>query len=539
MYRIYLSLYIYILPFSPWRTNHDRNLDLSCFDPIPNSRCSNDHNFDTRIFWIKRWIPTSFLSSRTLNAENHCHGYLLWVVSAQEIVFGVRVVRAMVVEACLKAPTTCLYANLQELGLYRSAREFQPLLLGQGARPELLRSGCLQLKPTQFEDHRIFRNLCSDIDQSVHLSSAVHRPVIVDVQDARPDSVLFSFGIAEKCARHEKILQFLLSGSNSKEKQGLDVSLVSDLMGFHSLAIDMRHLSAASLDDDFDLYEIGSCSSLSQLRSEFYIPKPVLNFVEDLSKNSIFTVHPDGKLLFTGTAAEVKNLLAVLSEFYSKNSTNWSQQHTQVPHFNRMGCTEAGAYMPSSLKLQAVTVAPEKSIEKLKLKTSPRKKVTRKAGKEKDLYMTRRAGKERDLYTKNYFHACESLLSLLIDNKRCRRTTMLSLKKSGAELSNILTQLSTGIAGTGLAVIFSVACKVAGTGVPFSATKVLNTGFGFGLVWLSWAVNELRDAILRITKRSGRVGPTEDEKMRGIDRILNEIMFRASTLMVMAVLRFV
>ncbi|KAG9457436.1 hypothetical protein H6P81_001944 [Aristolochia fimbriata] len=434
----------------------------------------------------------------------------------------------MVVEACLTAATTCLYTNFQELGRCRSAREFQPFLLGHGARPELLRSGCLQLKPPQFEDHRILKNLCSDIDQSVCPSSAVPRPVIVDVQDARPDSVLFSFGIAEKCARHEKILQFLTSGSHNKEKRGLDMSLVSDLMGLHTLAIDMRHLSAASTDEDFCLYEMASNSSLSQL------------------------MHPDGKLLFTGTAAEVKNLLSVLSEFCTKNTPNWSKQRMLVPHFNRMDYTEAGVYVPgSSLKLQAVTVAPGKSTEKLKLKTAPGKKTSRRVGKEKDLHMTRKtgkvkdlyntrkAGKERDLYTKNYFHACESLLSLLIDKKRCRRTTMLSLKKSGPELAKIVTQLSTGIAGTGLAVIFSVACKIAGTGVPFSATKLLSTGFGFGLVWLSWAVNELGDAIFCITKGPGKVGPTEDEKMRGIERILNEITFRASTLMVMAVLRFV
>ncbi|XP_043720952.1 uncharacterized protein LOC122668454 [Telopea speciosissima] len=117
------------------------------------------------------------------------------------------------------------------------------------------------------------------------------------------------------------------------------------------------------------------------------------------------------------------------------------------------------------------------SPKKNKQKSSPRKRHNKKTGR------------ERDLYRKNYFHACESLLTLILE-KRQGKTAILSLKKSGPELPELLNQFSAGIAGTGLAVIFSVVCKVVGGRTPFCASKLLNTGFGFGLVWLSWYEND-------------------------------------------------
>ncbi|GMH10863.1 hypothetical protein Nepgr_012704 [Nepenthes gracilis] len=75
-----------------------------------------------------------------------------------------------------------------------------------------------------------------------------------------------------------------------------------------------------------------------------------------------------------------------------------------------------------------------------------------------------------------------------------------SLKKSGLELSQLLTQFSASIAGTGPAVIFSVFCKMACEKVPLSTTKLVTTRVGFGLFWLSWAVNALRENVVYITK---------------------------------------
>lgn len=164
------------------------------------------------------------------------------------------------------------------------------------------------------------------------------------------------------------------------------------------------------------------------------------------------------------------------------------------------------------------------SPEKVKVKPSQKK--------------NKKVARERDLFKKNYLHACESLLSLMVDKRRHRKTAILSLKKSGPELPELLTQFSASIAGTGLAVLLSVICKLAcGRGVSFCAYKLLNTGFGFGLVWLSWAVNKLRDTIVSMNKNTGKLGLKDEEMIQKVDKSLREVYFRAAALLAVAVLR--
>lgn len=162
----------------------------------------------------------------------------------------------------------------------------------------------------------------------------------------------------------------------------------------------------------------------------------------------------------------------------------------------------------------------------MKYKTSPKKKNNTKACK------------ERDLYRSNYFHACESLLSIIVDKNRSGRNAINSLKRSGPKIPNLLTQFSASIAGTGLAVVFSVICNVACGRVPFCETKLLSTGLGLGLVWLSWAVNKLRDTVVSINKNAGKLGVGDEDLMSNLDRNIREIYLRAVTIMVFAVLRF-
>lgn len=165
------------------------------------------------------------------------------------------------------------------------------------------------------------------------------------------------------------------------------------------------------------------------------------------------------------------------------------------------------------------------SPQKTRLKSSQKKK------------LSRRVGKERETYRKNYSYSCESLLSIIVDKKRHGKTAILELKKSGPELSHLLTQCSASIAGTGLALLFSVFCKVATGRVPFCASKLLNTGLGFGLVWLSWAVYRLRDMIIHISKNSDKSALKEVKMLKNLDSSVKEIFFRAATLMAMMVLR--
>lgn len=149
----------------------------------------------------------------------------------------------------------------------------------------------------------------------------------------------------------------------------------------------------------------------------------------------------------------------------------------------------------------------------------------------------KKVARERDLFKKNYLHACESLLSLMVDKRQHRKTAILSLKKSGPELPELLMQFSAGIAGTGLAVLLSVICKLSCGRVPFCASKLFNTGFGFGLVWLSWAVNKLRDTIVNTSKNAGKIGLKDEEMIQKVDKSLGEVYFRAAALLAVAVLR--
>ena len=126
----------------------------------------------------------------------------------------------------------------------------------------------------------------------------------------------------------------------------------------------------------------------------------------------------------------------------------------------------------------------------------------------------------------------------MVDKRRHGRTAILSLKKSGTELPELLTQFSAGIAGTGLAVLFSVICKVACGRVPFCTSKLFSTGLGFGLVWLSWAVSRLRDTVVHINKKASKLTLKEEEMIKRVEKSVSEIYFRAATLMVVAVLRF-
>ena len=161
------------------------------------------------------------------------------------------------------------------------------------------------------------------------------------------------------------------------------------------------------------------------------------------------------------------------------------------------------------------------SHDKVKEKTPRKKKMT------------------RDAYSNSSLHACESLLSIIMDRKQPGGNTILSLKKSGPQLPRLLTQFSASIAGTGIAVVLSVLCRVACNRLPLCASKILSTGLGLGLVWLSWAVNRLRDTVVSISKTSSKGDGREEEMVSVLDRNLKDIYFRAITLVAVVALKAV
>ncbi|XP_022758161.1 uncharacterized protein LOC111305167 isoform X2 [Durio zibethinus] len=402
----------------------------------------------------------------------------------------------------------------QEQGVSRVIKECQSFLPSQLVKQDIVQTGSFDLKCNRFQEQpKPVTALCQP-KLIIDVDPMAQKPMIIDKPDAYLDMAMFSFGIAEKCMRHEKILKFLMSGSNEVERGELDLSLLSDLMGLQPLM--------------FGVHQQPYASSLIYPSSKIDAKKPLPDFVGEMVRNSKITVNPDGRILLIASGTEMKDILSIVAEFYlSSNSTKWRKQLALVPHFDRTWSTEAHASANlSSPRFGVASVAPPKSPEKIKFKLSPKKKTSRKSAR------------ERDLYKKNYFHACESLVSLMANKRRHGRTAILSLKKSGPELPELLTQFSAGIAGTGLAVLFSVICKVACGRVPFCTSKLFSTGLGFGLVWFSWAVNRLRDTVVHISKNASKSGLKEEEMIKRVEKSVNEIYFRAATLMAVAVLRF-
>ncbi|XVF32634.1 hypothetical protein REPUB_Repub17cG0099200 [Reevesia pubescens] len=398
----------------------------------------------------------------------------------------------------------------QEQGVSRMIKECQSYLPSQLVKQEILQTGSFDLKCNGFQEQPKPVTALCETKLIVDVNPTAQTPMVIDKPDAYLDTALFSFGIAEKCMRHEKILKFLMS--NEVEKGELDLTFLSDLI---------QPLM-------FGVHQQPYASSLIYPSSKIDAQKPLPDFVGEMVINSKITVNPDGRVVLTSTGTEIKEILSIVAEFYlSSNSTMWTKQLALVPHFNRTQSTEAHASTNlSSPKFEVASIAPPKRPEKIKLKPSPKKKSSKKLAR------------ERDLYKKNYFHACESLLSLMVDKRRHGRTSVLSLKKSGPELPELLTQFSAGIAGTGLAVLFSVISKVACGRVPFCASKLFSTGLGFGLVWLSWAVNRLRNTVVHISKNANKFDLKEEEMIKRVKKNVNEIYFRAATLMAVAVLKF-
>ncbi|KAJ0977571.1 hypothetical protein J5N97_013045 [Dioscorea zingiberensis] len=414
----------------------------------------------------------------------------------------------------------------QSLLCRAAPKDCRALLPGFDKREELLKSSSLHFNGIHQQDQWKSLGKSLEYDHPAGSSSTVEKTVLIDVQDSRPDSVLFSFGIAEQCTRHEKILQFLMSGSNVVEGDGLNISLLSELMGLQTLAIGLPSQPLFPGEDEFCLYDfsLNGCQAAITPEKQLYCPELLLDFVGDMSHNSKIMVHPDGRVLFMGTGAEMKDLLSIVAEFYlPKNRIHGTKQSMLVPYFRRWGKnTKAHNHGLSSVQTQ--DVAPQKSPEAVKLKSLQKKQRSRKAGN------------ERNFYGKNYFSACESLLTFIAEEKRSKTAVHL-LKKSGPEITQFLTKLSAGIAGTGLAVLFSVIYKVANGWVPFCTTNVLNTGFGFSLVWLSWAVNRLRDTIINISKNSSRLSLNDDITQK-VEQSMEEVFFRALAVMAVVVLRF-
>lgn len=386
---------------------------------------------------------------------------------------------------------------LPEQGLNRVPKDSQRLLPNYELRGEdVIRSSPLNMGPRQNAEPWKPISGLFDNNLFVTIDPIVIKPALIDIQDCCPNSTHFSF-------------KFPVSGLVEVERGGLDLLPLPTLTG---------------LQTDYKPYLPDMDSQIIYPNPEFDSQKPFIDFIGELIQRSEITIHEDGQVSLTGSKTEMKDVLSILAEFYlSKNVTNWRKHSSLVPQFNRLEYETS--YYGSALELENVVVAPTKRPEKTKHKPSQKKKGTR-----NKTSINHRSN--------NYFQACESLLSIIVNKNRTVKTAIPVLKKSSPELPSLLTQFSASIAGTGIALLFSVMCKIASGRVPFCSSKLLNTSLGFGLVWLSWAVNRLRDTIVMINKNSNKKKGLKDEEiMKNLDTSVKEIYFRAATLLAVMVLR--
>ncbi|KAL8167687.1 hypothetical protein V2J09_009186 [Rumex salicifolius] len=417
----------------------------------------------------------------------------------------------------------------QQHSLSRAWKGCQPIFPVPGFKQDIIRSTNPDLRTYQLDKQWNSINGFPESSQLMKIESTCSRHVLADTQDDLPDSVLLSFGISERCVRHEKVMKFLMSGTSGAEREGLDFSAMSELIEFQLTITEMHQNHASTVGSRSDSH-VELEPSFAYPNGTIHAQECLQNFMDDFLHHPDMSINPDGKISFVGSAIEMRDLLSVLAEFYlPKGSARWSRQMMLVPQFKWGGTVENSVLInEASLTLESLRVAPLKSPLKTKPVSIPKRR--------KDKKIIR----ERDLYQKNYFHACESLLSLMMDKKRSRKTVINSLKKSGPELPELLTQCSATIAGTGLAVIFSVICKLAYGRLHFGSTKLLTTSLGVGLFWLSWAVNKLRETIICIRRNPAKLGFEEDEAkmVRTVDKNVNDIFFRVVAVTVVAVLRF-
>lgn len=133
--------------------------------------------------------------------------------------------------------------------------------------------------------------------------------------------MLFGFGIVDRCTKHDKILQFLMSGAAEAEMGEVHMSLVSDSMDMQLLGIDVPHqpLSTSLLYPD----------------NQFDIQKVLLDFVGDSTLSSNVIVHPNGQVTFLGTRSEMKDFLSIVAESCLSKYSHRGQKHSMlVPHFS-------------------------------------------------------------------------------------------------------------------------------------------------------------------------------------------------------------
>lgn len=170
--------------------------------------------------------------------------------------------------------------------------------------------------------------------QSLLISKCILTCSLFLKTDTSPDSAVFGFGIVERCARHEKILKLLMSGTIEEEDSLLNLSMLYDLTGPKSPIPDLpqqpfaSHFRQSSSSDD-------TMQNLIYPTGELYLKEPFLDLGVDRGSPEK-AYHPDGQLPYSYTTTEMVDILSVISDIHSLKNTNKSSRQTMlVPYFER------------------------------------------------------------------------------------------------------------------------------------------------------------------------------------------------------------
>ncbi|CAN6481919.1 unnamed protein product [Victoria cruziana] len=429
-------------------------------------------------------------------------------------------------DLCLTAPGSLpLGVSCPQQGLSRGRKEFQPLLQCNIIKQEKLRSGSALLRPSDIEYSWSFMHVRSELDKSFGLAEVVGKSV-VHSQDGNPGSLLTNIGITEQFFRHEHSLQFVVPRDEADESYLR--SLFSKPTNVHPLDVSMHRPQITFPENaGYCKYENSEmqCSLIYSMGMP-YSQKPCTISLRETDYGTLISVHQDEQILFTKTGDQMEDVLSLISEFYPPKNVTCHKSQFLVPYFARVDEMEAisAAYMYP--RNPTTTVAtPVTSPMEIKQKSLPKKRSARKTIK------------ERDIFSQSYFHACENLLTVLVNNHSDKKL-VLSLKRSGPLLAQMLTNFSVAVAGTGLALMLFTFTKAINGRFIVSANELLNVSCGFGLLGVSWAVNSLRDTIESVGKPSGKARVRNEKIGRRLKKSVNQVTFRAAAVMVVVALRF-
>ncbi|XP_057841313.2 uncharacterized protein LOC131051005 isoform X3 [Cryptomeria japonica] len=386
-------------------------------------------------------------------------------------------------------------------------------------------------------------------------------PVLVDNQETSNDLVAFMFRMAQQPLQYEKIIQFLISGSNRRLDEMMDISLISDLMGIQCLAVKDNECCFPSnillygyeniAPDEFrkDMMKFRDCFQTHQKlrgysRKYTQYKESIPQFLQS-SVAVMGQVEPEAHvLLFPSTKNKKQDSVAHVSENLANNQIKLDKQFAFVPHFENslldIPSIKYEEKSPENLygttKFDEQKVPLSGTMQKVKSSvSSPAKLKPKRHARKKNKKLVKQ---QRDIFQKSQFQHYEYMLSMLFNNDSAKSSVLQLKKINQKEFTMLLNQISVGLTGSGLGITLFVASRMLVVNA-FDSRRLMNIMFGIGLLWLSAGVQNLREVVLSITRLSDKFKPKERKIVSRLKRELTSVFFKAFTLIAFSLARFV